>query len=346
MNAGIFRKRDFQILGVAVFLFACLKIFTVYFEPDEPDEILYLSSIWISFSILLIFVFIFLLNRIFDYFMNWKAYPVSRFLSQMLLGTLVSLLAINLSYNIIKDQFTSAPPDANQMLLLNIYGFALILPIFSLYFGFKFLKAWRKSEIETEQLQKENARSQMMTLRNHLDPHFLFNNLNILSSLMDKDISLSKDYLDKFAEVYRIILRTDYSDLITVSEEMKLVDSYLYLLKIRFDESVLFDIRIDQKHLDMAVPPLSLQMLIENAIKHNRTSSDNPVRLKIYSSDNNEIVVENNKVIKKYGEKGRSGTGLDNIRKRYAFFSEKNIDVSDGKYNYKVTLPLLEIEYV
>ena len=153
---------------------------------------------------------------------------------------------------------TSAPADAAQVVLLNIYGAAFILPLFSFYFGYKFLRDWRKSELESEQLMRENTRSQLMSLRNHLDPHFLFNNLNILSSLMDKDIELSKEYLDKFAEVYRVILKTEYSDLTTLREELGLIESYVYLLKIRFRYAVFFNFEIEDSILNRALPPLTI----------------------------------------------------------------------------------------
>ncbi len=338
-------KKDINVLAGAIILLAALRIFTFYYTPDEPDLELHISVIWVSTASLLIFVFNFSFDRLLNFFLAWKKYAITRFLTQMIGGALISLWVLNISYNIIKDQFTSAPPDPNQMLLLNIYGFAIILPFFSFYFGFKFLKAWRKSEVESEQLQKENARSQMMTLKNHLDPHFLFNNLNILSSLMDKDVELSKSYLDKFAEVYRIILRTEYSDLTTVEEEMRLIESYIYLLKIRFEDSVFFDLDVSEKHKKRAIPPLSIQMLVENVIKHNMASKEKPIYIQLKAVSDDYILISNNIQEKKYGTSKREGTGLNNIRKRYEFFTDKTLTVEKVNDQFVVTLPLLEIEY-
>ena len=227
---------------------------------------------------------------------------------------------------------------------MNLYGAALILPIFSLYFGYKFLKDWRRSELETERLLKENARSQMMSLKNHLDPHFLFNNLNILSSLIDKDPNLSKDYLDKFASVYRIILKSETDDLTTIEEELQLIDAYVHLLKIRFQDNIIFDLRVNPDHYAMGIPPLSLQMLIENAIKHNMATKTQPLHIKVYS-ENDMIMVENNIQKRKYAAEEREGSGLENIKNRYAFFSDKDMRVDITDILFKVYLPLIEIEY-
>ena len=186
---------------------------------------------------------------------------------QVLLGLIVSLLITNVLYVILKHLYTRTPPEIEQIILLNLFGAAIVVPVITILLGVKFLQQWNQSQLEAERLQKENARSQMMSLRNHLDPHFLFNNLNILSSLMDHDIDLSKEYLSKFAEVYRTILRSELSDLITLSEEMKLVDAYNYLIKIRWQDAVLFSTNIEDHHFTKVLPPLTIQMLIENVIK-------------------------------------------------------------------------------
>lgn len=276
---------------------------------------------------------------------SWKKYPGSRFFLQMIFGTAISLLCLNFSYFEIREWYTFSNPETNQIIVMNLYGSALILPIFSIYFGYQFLKDWRKSELESERLLKENARSQMMTLKNHLDPHFLFNNLNILSSLMDKDTQLSKKYLDKFAEVYRIILKSEQSDLVTLEEEMRLVHSYNYLLGIRFGKSVIFDLNIDQSDLDKALPPLSIQMLIENAIKHNMANEANPITIQIKSSENSILTIQNNVRKKKYDQNKNIGSGLKNIQNRYEFFSDREVVIEETNENFTVFLPLLEIDY-
>ena len=316
-----------------------------YPDIDEGKETTVLSIYWLLIGGAFIITFVSLLNLFLDKFLTWKKHPGIRFFVQMILGTAFSLACLNLSYFIIRAYYNTAKADPAQLIVMNLYGAALILPIFSLYFGFQFLKDWRKSEIESERLLKENARSQMMSLKNHLDPHFLFNNLNILSSLMDKDVDLSKEYLDKFAEVYRIILKAEHSDLTLLEEEIKLIDSYVYLLKIRFGESVFFNIDLADAALEKALPPLSIQMLIENAIKHNMASEQKPITINIYSKDPDHLIIENNIQKKTYPVQERKGTGLENIKNRYQFFSDLPVVIEETTERFKVTLPLIEIEY-
>jgi len=302
-----------------------------------------------SLLVLSAFAFIYFGNYILslglDKILPWKEKSILRFIVHLITGTAFSLLILNLVYYFFRTYYTESQADVSQVVTLNVFGAATILPLFSLFFGYKFLKAWRKSELESARLQKENARSQMMTLRNHLDPHFLFNNLNTVSSLIDHDAELSKSYLDKFAEVYRIILRTETSDLTTVEEELNLIESYIYLLKIRFQDRVYFDIAINETDKKKAILPLSIQMLIENAIKHNRVSKQNPLTIKIKSTGRGHLSVENVKQIKKYDEDKRTGTGLKNISDRYQFFTDQEVEIIDNDDVFKVLIPLIEIEY-
>ncbi len=311
---------------------------------DESSEARTLTLVWLFLGIGFITIVLSVLDRVLDWLLSWKRHPGARFIFHMIVGTGLSLCCLNISYHIIRTRYTASAPDSSQQLVMNLYGAALILPIFSLYFGYKFLKDWRRSELETERLLKENARSQMMSLKNHLDPHFLFNNLNILSSLIDKDSTLSKDYLDKFASVYRIILKSETDDLTTIEEELQLIDAYVHLLKIRFQDNIIFDLRVNPDHYPMGIPPLSLQMLIENAIKHNMATKSQPLHIKVYS-ENDMLIVENNIQKRKYAAEDREGSGLENIKNRYAFFSDEDMRLDITDTLFKVHLPLIEIEY-
>lgn len=311
---------------------------------DETAEIKVFTSCWLLIGFSLVLITVTLLDLVLDKLISWKRYPGLRFFLQMIVSTIFSIVSLNLSYYFIKEYYI-ATPVAENFIVLNFYAAALILPGFSLYFGYKFLKDWKRSELETERLQKENARSQMMSLKNHLDPHFLFNNLNILSSLMDKDINLSKEYLDKFAEVYRVILKAEYSDLTLLEEELQLIDAYIYLLKIRFAKSVFVHVNIEDTAKQKALPPLSIQMLIENAIKHNMANVNNPITIKIYSAGMDTVIVENNVQKKKYSQQERKGSGLENIKNRYKFFTDKPVVITEDESVFKVTLPLLEIDF-
>lgn len=303
-----------------------------------------LTAAWLILSGIIVYFFNVIWNKLLNRFLSWKKYPGIRFIVHMVSGTIFSLFIMSCVFQILKNAYTEAPAQYEQLISANIFGLAFLLPVYASFFGYKFLKAWRKADLESEQLQKENTRSQMISLRNHLDPHFLFNNLNTLSSLIDIDVELSKEYLDKFAEVYRTILRTEHSDLTTVEEEMNMVNAYIYLTNIRFKDAVFFNIDICDNCMAKAIPPLTVQMLIENVLKHNITSKSKPLHINIFTESENNLVVTN-ELQKKHIDSGSiSGTGLENIKSRYRFFTNQEVIVKENTETFEVRVPLMEIE--
>jgi LytS/YehU family sensor histidine kinase len=229
------------------------------------------------------------------------------------------------------------------MITTNFWGAVLFIPVFSIYFSLHFLKHWRKSVLETEKIQKENIRAQLNSLKSQLDPHFLFNNLNILSALVDTDTQRSKNFIEKFAEVYRALLKSKSDDLIPLSEELEFIDSYIYLIRTRFDENILFTKNIKPEALHRMIPPMTLQLLIENAIKHNLIQEGNPLAIHLLQLDDDYLMVSNT-LSEKTEKNDRKGSGLINIQNRYAYFTEKPVKVIKTKTHFEVHIPLLEID--
>lgn len=341
MRHWIKQNKSFFIFGL---LTALCAIYLIYSRTTESSDESTLTVILILLAVSLITTANYIITRILDKILSWKRYKLLRFFTQVIVGLIISLLIINGSYYILKNWYTDAPPDWQQLMLINIYASAIVIPFIALYFGVKFLRAWNQSELETERLMKENTRSQMMSLRNHLDPHFLFNNLNILSSLMDYDIDLSKEYLNKFAEVYRTILKTELSDLISLDQEVKLINAYLYLIKVRWQDAVVVENKLEGNLNAKALPPLSGQMLIENAIKHNVISKSYPLHITIEAPEGSHLIVTNSVKPKLGQTENNTGTGLINIENRYAFFTDKKVVIEKTDKTFKVMLPLLEIE--
>lgn len=237
---------------------------------------------------------------------------------------------------------TGNPPSGEQLIVANAWGSIIFVPVFSIYFSLHFLRHWRKSELENERYHKENIRSQLDSLKNHLDPHFLFNNLNILASLIDKNKEASKEFVHKFAEVYRSILKSKAEDLVMVSEEMDFIQAYIYLIKTRFEENIRFYIDVSANARNKMLPPLTIQMLMENAIKHNIITETQPLEITI-KDDSDYLTVVN--TLNKSKEESSSGTGISNIRMRYAHFTNKSVDVVEGNGKFEVRIPLLQIEH-
>lgn len=299
--------------------------------------ILYFSLAWLALLSFLLWIGNRFLTKRLDRGMSWSKWGNVRFFFQLSIGLAYLLLLINGTYIATKMALTGTPPSDEQLIVANVWGIVIFVPVFSIYFSLHFLRHWRKTEFEMIRYQRETIRSQLDSLKNHLDPHFLFNNLNILASLIDKDKNASKEFIHKFAEVYRSILKSKADDLIPVSEEMTFIESYIYLLKTRFDESVEFEIEVSSR--EKMLPPLTIQMLVENAIKHNSM----PLIVSIKQDGPDHLVISN--TLTKSGVEPSPGTGINNIRKRYAHFTDKPVEVSERNGKFEVRIPLLEIEH-
>jgi len=330
-------------ISIALIVVSVLMLLHLRGLPADRlnPSILTVADILLTISVLIVGNT--LIGRILDRLISWKSKPVSRYILQMIMGVVFSLASLTVSYLFVKGNFTDSAPDHSQIITLNLFGLAVLLPIFSIYFGIKFIRSWRKSELEAEQLQRANAKSQMMSLKNHLDPHFLFNNLNVLSSLMDTDIEGSKEFLGHFSEVYRTLLRSETEDLVTVSEELKLIDSYAHLLKIRFREGLQLNINVSEADREKCIPPLSLQMLIENVVKHNIATRSKPSKIEV-TTKYDFLTVSNNIQLKPFDEKTKSGTGLNNLIARFAHFTEKKVHIHEERGQFHVHLPLISVE--
>jgi len=302
----------------------------------EPGPVLYFSLGWFALIASLLWIGNRILTKRLDRQLSWARWGNIRFFTQLVSGLVYLLLLINGTYYAIKMLLTGTPPSVEQLVVANAWGIIIFVPVFSIYFSLHFLRHWRKSELEMERFQKENIRSQLDSLKNHLDPHFLFNNLNILASLIDKNKEASKEFVHKFAEVYRSILKSTAEDLILLGDEMKFIESYIFLIKMRFEENVTFN--IDVTSHDKMLPPLTIQMLVENAIKHNNM----PLIISIAQDGPDHLLISNS--LNKSGLEATSGTGLSNIRKRYAHFTGMSVDVSEQNGKFEVRIPLLEIE--
>jgi len=334
-------SKKFSIQLIVSLVLVGAVFLTLYLT--DSDRELYLTAGWLVITLALVWISNHFLTRRLDKKLPWLEHGNKRFYWQLGIGILLSLLIINLSYFILKLGLTSDPPVTAQVLSMNIYGILILLPTISINFGIQFLSNWKTAQVNSETFQKETIRAELTTLKNHLDPHFLFNNLNILSSLISVDTELSQTYLEKFADVYRNILKSSKEELVTLNDELRFIASYLYLLEIRFEDTIQTFIDIDSKAHMKYLPPLTLQMLIENAIKHNIISEIRP--LKIHISYQNGYVSVKNPLQEKRVEKRNSGkTGLTNIQKRYSYFTDKEVQVFKNPDNFIVKVPLIDLE--
>jgi LytS/YehU family sensor histidine kinase len=219
--------------------------------------------------------------------------------------------------------------------IVNIVAVLIIEAIF-------FFKKWKNSLVESEQLRRKNIEIQYAALTSQINPHFLFNSLNALSSLIQADPDKAVVFTREFSKIYRYVLDSNDKLIVTLQDELNFLYSFLYLQKIRFDKALEYNIEINAGCLDLLLPPLSLQILVENAIKHNEISEENPLLITIQGR-NDQITVSNNyRPIKKVTD--RSGLGLKNLVERYAHYTDIKpvFNIEDNHYN--AIIPLLKDE--
>lgn len=202
------------------------------------------------------------------------------------------------------------------------------------------LKKTSKKEVVEQKLIAKSANAQFESLKNQLDPHFLFNSLNVLSSLIDENPRQAQKFTASMSKIYRYVLEQKDKELVTVEDELEFAKTYCELLKTRFEESVDFIFEVEKEDYRRFVVPLSLQLLLENCIKHNFATSSKPLVIKIFS-ENDTLCIENNLQVREQ-IKESSGIGLSNIVQRYALLTKRNVFIEKSDDYFKVKLPVLQ----
>ena len=219
-----------------------------------------------------------------------------------------------------------------------VFGFLMIALFESLYL----LEELMASQVKAEQIKKEGAIAQVQGLKQQLNPHFLFNSLNTLTTVIEESPKTAVDFVQELSEVYRYVLRKQEEDWVKLDEELQFAESYIYLLKMRYEDSLVVSLDISDKDRQCFVPPMSLQILLENAIKHNEISTRNPLTVSVNTSGD-ELIVSNNKKVRP-NVIGSNGIGLSNIRNRYQFLAGKEVTINETTEVFEVRLPLLNIK--
>ncbi|MFT5640985.1 MAG: two-component system LytT family sensor kinase [Cyclobacteriaceae bacterium] len=200
-------------------------------------------------------------------------------------------------------------------------------------------KRFASAEIQAEQFKKETALAQMDSLKRQVKPHFLFNSLNVLDSLIRSNPEEASVFAEKLSSVYRYFTNIELQELVYVKDELSFVEDYIFLMETRFKDNLKVKVDINEGHLNKRLPPFTLQLLLENAIKHNQISIKIPLDISITSEDN-AIVTFNLKNLKKVNN-SKNGVGLDNIKSRYLFLN-KVIEIVEDEKSFSVKVPLID----
>lgn len=207
---------------------------------------------------------------------------------------------------------------------------------------FFFFKEYKQQWMEAEELRQTSTQAQLQLIKNQVNPHFLFNNLNVLSSLVIKDNPEANKFIEEFSKVYRYILTNQEKELVDLQSELEFIQPYIFLLKKRFDNGLQIDINIPENYKNTYLIPVALQMLIENAIKHNIVSRAKPLHIDVHVNGNNTLVVTNNLQLKQ-STVASTKIGLQNIQKRYQLICDRSVQVVCTDKEFIVSLPLLNL---
>lgn len=205
--------------------------------------------------------------------------------------------------------------------------------------AFHFYKAYNENRVKEQKIIAGTASAKFESLKNQIDPHFLFNSLNVLSSLIEENPENAQKFTTSLSKIYRYVLEQKDKELVTVQEELAFAKTYMNLLKMRFENSITFELPENYDNAEAKVVPLSLQLLLENTIKHNVVSEQKPLHIRIFIKDN-YLVVEND-LQKKEVLGDRKGVGLQNIINRYGILTTRRVLIDDSAKTFAVQLPIL-----
>lgn len=234
--------------------------------------------------------------------------------------------------------FPMSPASLLHSTLFNLVPTAAVLTLYETVY---FFQQWRLSVQRTEQLARAETQAQLDALRGQLDPHFLFNNLNTLAALIEPENEPAQHFVEQLADVYRYVLLSQGQPTVPLAEELAFVETYLALHRARFRNNLQLEITIAPAALARRVAPLSVQLLVENALKHNVATREQPLRLRL-TADGDWLLVENTLRPRTAGLAPGTGTGLRNVQRRYELLgTPQAVKITQTDHLFRVRLPLL-----
>ena len=334
-----------SLITISWITFIIGTIIFVFFVPEKTVEN-YITNILISafytFTIALGNGFI---NDFLSRRFSWVDHTRKRTILGVIGAILVNVILVfvlNYINFIIYQKQDFSKFFSGEMGFFNWFSINIALLISAILHAKGFIEEWKKSsrkEVVEQKLIAKSANAQFESLKNQLDPHFLFNSLNVLSALIDENPNQAQRFTASMSKIYRYVLEQKDKELVTVAEEIEFAKTYCNLLKTRFEDSVSFEFKVNETNLKSYVVPLSLQLLLENCIKHNFATSTKPLHIKIYS-ENGFLFIENN-LQEREQMKESAGIGLSNIVQRYSLLTKQNVFIEKSEDFFKVKIPML-----
>lgn len=303
---------------------------------------------FLDYDTIIIAILIYILSKgnftLDDYFNKkypWVMNPQKRLRIQLIVSFIfTSLVLFVFMYTLHQIRFGDGRIINRKMIELFPISLCLTFGVVAVHIGRQFFDAYKNSLVEVEQYKTESANAQLQNLKNQLNPHFLFNNLSVLSSLVYQNQDKAVHFINELAKVYRYVLDNTNAELVSLQQELDFIDHYIYLQKIRFGDSISFKINIDEAQKEFLLLPMCLQTLVENTIQHNETSQAHPLEVLIYTHQNT-LTIEN-QIRPRHENVLSSQLGLKNIVTRYSFFTDEKVEISNDGNVFKVILPLIQ----
>jgi two-component system, LytTR family, sensor kinase len=310
-----------------------------YYGIHENATIEWLTVLWVSFLV-------WEGNRLLEWALNKWPLRITKQWHPLLVFFLLSLPLAWISamipyYTVAGWYFRKTPEEMRIALkLITVFSFRINLFLHSVNALVFYVNRTKQKELEAESMHRSQAQANLQSIRNQINPHFLFNNLNVLSALIIRKSDEANAFVEAFASVYRYILNSKEHELVSLREELEFIKPYLFLLEKRYEAGLQVSIDIPDNAMNMEVVPAALQLLVENAIKHNVVSSQRPLHLSIRLDGEGLLVVEN--TLQRKADPGESThIGLDNISSRYRLIAGKDIKVMETEGRFRVVIPLL-----
>ena len=271
---------------------------------------------------------------------SWREQPTKTFIWDMVVSILYSVIWINLCDYIFFKYFLRLEGIhlIRQMVFTGVITILVSLFITSIFYGKAFFKNWREALTREAKYKAESERFQYQMLKNQVNPHFLFNSLNTLTSLVDQSPKEAVQFIKKLSDVYRYVLEQRNNEMVTLQEELDLLNAYVFMQQHRYGQN--FSVTIRVNHASWEIPPMSLQMLVENAIKHNTISEEKPLAIDIEEQDG--YLVVSNTLSPRRSMEAENGIGLSNIKARYEFLTSKPMSYGPEEGKFVVRIPLIE----
>lgn len=303
----------------------------------------FMGANFVAFQMIWYFAFSFILLL---FSSGSSGLPDARFRKREIFMMLLKIILLTTFFYVCENLILRHLIDANfatmrkkfDAILMGRYLFVLIL---SLLIGMlmKLVENQNIISLENEQLKTENLQIRYNALTNQMNPHFFFNSLNSLQYLvMEGEHQKSIIYIEQLSSVFRYILQSSKKELVTLEEELRFLEAYRYLIEIRFDDKIRFDVNVPEKMRNYKIPVLTLQPLVENAINHNACSYQHPLEISIWIK--NDILEVSNNLIPKIRKEKSEGIGLENLKKRFVLLLTKEIQIIQDNKKFKILLPL------